>query len=108
MQSIVTGLFFIANGLGSMFASLVLEFFSLGFQNRFVYEDNVDHKNKFIGNLKGELRYFFFGLAALNFINMLLFRRYAAKSRARNDNQTLQTVHEYIRSATAHSTPQTT
>jgi len=55
MQSVVTGMFFIANGLGSMFGSLIFELISLADRNKFVYTDG--ESKKFIGPLKGELKY---------------------------------------------------
>ena len=105
MQAIVTGFFFIANGLGSMLGSLLFELISLACDNKFVYQENVDFKKRHIGDLKGQLYYYFFGLAALNLINMILFTRYSARKMAKNVNRTQQDVRDYIRSATLQGTP---
>ena len=93
----MTGMFFIANGLGSMLGSLIFELISLADHNKFVYTEGDNRK--FIGALKGELKYYFFALAAFNFINLLLFARYNSRQRQQRDNDTEQTVHDYIRSA---------
>ena len=104
MQAVVTGLFFIANGVGSMLGSLLFEVVSL-LSNNNIINTKTDHTK--IADFQGNLQYFFFGLAALNLLNILLFARYSWKRRIKKESERQQTVHEYIRSA-LRNTPRKT
>ncbi len=98
MQAIVTGLFFIANGIGSMLGSLLLEIGSLTPKLTFV--SHAAEKGKVIPNLTGKLQYFFFGLAALNLINLLFFALYCWRKREKESKEKVHdTVDQYIKSS---------
>ena len=97
MQAIVTGLFFIANGLGSMLGSLIVEILSASMEDNFLKPETKPTKNH-IGNVRGHLDYFFFGLAVLNFLNLMLFALFCwRRKRKANKEPVQETVDQYIK-----------
>ncbi len=103
MQAIVTGLFFIANGIGSMLGSVIIELGNLT-AYRFFGTKDTDQDGKVILNLTGNLQYLFFGLAVLNFVNLLFFAWFCWKRRDKEKKEKVyESVDEYIRSTMSKS-----
>ena len=104
MQSLVTGLFFIVNGIGSMLGSLLIV---IGNQTRWpllpIQTPSKDQR-KPIGHLKGNLHLFFFSLAVINLLNWIFFVVFAYRRRPR-PNQSIEhgTVQDYIKATHSKS-----
>lgn len=98
MQAIVTGLFFIANGVGSMLGSLILEIAELS--HGYFISPPPSGQETTIANEQGHLYVFFFGLAGLNFLNLGGFALFCWKRRAKGKaERTHQTVDEFIKNS---------
>ena len=98
MQSFVTSLFFVVNGIGAFLTSLII---SIGdaLHFDFLQSDPVERKH-LIPKLGGHLERFFYFMAALNFVNWLGFVWYSVKrSRKMHRRDLERTVAAFIQNS---------
>ena len=95
MQSFVTSLFFIANGIGSFLGTGILAAGNaLGFD--FISTEKIVSW-RIVPALKGHLHYFFYTLAGLNFLNLCCFVVFIARGTKKKKKRELErTVAAYI------------
>lgn len=79
MQSFVTSLFFVANGLGSLLATLILLAGNLAGLDLIENTDQTRAHGDPFPDLRGRLHYFFFFMGALNIVNWIGFVCYSVK-----------------------------
>ena len=94
MQSLVTSVFFMVNGIGAFLGSLMI---AIGNACGMYIIGKHKEKRLFIPALKGYLHYFYYFLAGLNFLNWIAFVIYGIRRRKRKQKRQLEhTVAAYI------------
>jgi len=98
MQSFVTSLFFVVNGIGALLApTIILVAHVAGYD--FISSEHRESKT-LIPYLGGKLDHFFYMMAVLNFVNWILFVIYGVRtSRKRKRRDLERTVAAFIQTS---------